>query len=93
MLTLANFLTIGGATGMTVAVVSLIHALWPEGSDPWVTWGVAEIVVFLGGLLSESLTAAHGVLLFVSGMVVAAAALGSRAGVQMVRTPTSRGTS
>jgi hypothetical protein len=93
MLTLANFLTIGGATGITVAVVSVIHALWPQGSEAWATWSVAEIVVFLGGLLSESLTVAHGVLLFVSGMVVAAAALGSRTGVQMVRTPTSRGTS
>lgn len=85
MLTLTNFLTIGGAAGITVLVVSLIHAVWPQGSDPWVTWGVAELVVFLGGLLTESLTATHGVLLFVSGMVVAATALGSRAGVQMVR--------
>jgi flagellar motor component MotA len=60
MLTLTNFLTIGGATGITVAVVSVIHAVWPQGSDPWVTWGVAELVVFLGGLSTESLTAAHG---------------------------------
>ena len=85
MLTLANFLTIGGATSITVAVVSVIHAVWPQGSDPWVTWGVAELVVFLGGLLTESLTAVHGVLLFVSGLVVAAAALGSRTGVRLVR--------
>ncbi len=34
-----------------------------------------------GDLFSESLTVTHGVLLFVSGMVVAATALGSRAGV------------
>ncbi len=33
---------------LTVAVVSLIHALWPHGPEPWLTWGVAEIVVFLG---------------------------------------------
>lgn len=84
MLTLTNFLTIGGATGITVAVVSMIHALWPHGPEPWVTWGVAEIVVFLGGLFSEPLTVTHGVLFFVSGMVVAATALGSRSGIQQV---------
>ena len=58
-----------------------IVAAWAE---PWLTWGVAEIVVFLGGLFSEPLTVTHGVLLFVSGMVVAATALGSRSGIQQV---------
>ncbi len=85
MLTLTNFLTIGGATGITVAVGALIRSFWPQAPEPWITWGVAEIVVFLGGLLSAPVTVINGVLLFVSGMVVAAAALGSRTGVQMVR--------
>lgn len=93
MLTLANFLTIGGATGITVAVGALIRSFWPQAPEPWIAWGVAEIVVFFGGLLSAPVTVINGVLLFVSGMVVAAAALGSRTGVQMVRTPTRRGES
>ena len=93
MLTLTNFLTVAGAAGITVAVVSLIHALWPHGPEPWLTWSVAEIVVFLGGLFSEPLTVTHGVLLFVSGMVVAATALGSRAGVHSVLTLRAGGSS
>ena len=85
MLTLANFLTIGGATGITVAVGALLRSFWPQAPEPWITWGVAEFVVFLGGVLSTPVTVIHGILLFVSGMVVAATALGSRTGVQMVR--------
>ena len=93
MLTLTNFLTVAGAAGITVAVVSLIHTLWPAGPDPWLTWGVAEIIVFLGGLWSEPLTILHGLLLFVSGMVVASTALGSQAGVHSVLTLREGGSS
>ena len=93
MLTLTNFLTVAGATGITVAVEALIRSLWPQAPEPWITWGVAEIIVFLGGLFSEPLTVTHGVLLFVSGMVVAATALGSRAGVHSVLTLRSGGSS
>ena len=93
MLTLTNFLTVAGATGITVAVVSLIHALWPSGPEPWLTWAVAEIIVFLGGLLSESLTILHVVLFFVNGMVVASTALGGRAGIQYARVLRAGGSS
>lgn len=84
MLTLTNFLTVSGAAGITVAIVSLIHALWPRGPEPWLTWSVAELVVFFGGLLNHPLTVTNGMLFFVSGMVVAATALGSQTGIQHV---------
>lgn len=89
MLTLTNFLTVAGATGITVAVVTLLKLLWPRGPEPWLTWGVAEGVVWVGGVLSAPLTVSRAVLLLISGMVVAATALGSQAGVHHATAPRS----
>jgi hypothetical protein len=89
MLSAANFVTITGATAITVAVVRLLRALWPRGPEPWITWGVAEGVTLIGGLLTRPLTAQAIVLLGISGMVVAATALGSQAGWQQVAPPPS----
>jgi hypothetical protein len=86
MLTMSDFLTVAGASGLTVAVVTLLKTMWPRASDPWVTWGVAEAVMFTGGLLfrGDRFTAKTVVLLFMSGIVVATTALGSRTGVQKI---------
>jgi hypothetical protein len=90
MLTMTNFLTVAGAAGITVAVVTLIKKIWPRGPEPWITWGVAEGVVFLGGLSSSPFTIKQAVLFFISGMVVAATALGSQTGIQHVTGSRSR---
>ncbi len=84
MLTLTNFLTVAGAAAVTTAVVALIKAIWKAAPEPWVTWVLAEGIVFIGGLLRGPLTWKELVLLVVSGMVVAATALGSQAGVQKI---------
>ena len=86
MLTMTNFLTVAGAAGITVAVVTLIKKIWPRGPEPWITWGVAELVVFLGGLWQTvwTLSVMQSVLLFISGIMVITMALGSRTGVQLI---------
>lgn len=94
MLTMSDFLTVAGASGLTVAIVTLLKTLWPGGSDPWVTWGVAEAVMFTGGLLfhGDQLTAKTVVLLFMSGIVVATTALGSQTSTSLVlRQRTAKG--
>ena len=84
MLTLTNFLTVAGAAAITAALVSLLKAAWPRAPEPWSTWGLAEGTVFVGGFLQGPLTGREVLLLFVSGMVVAATALGSRSGLQVM---------
>lgn len=88
MLTVGDFLTVAGASGITVAVVTLLKTMWPRASNPWVTWGVAEVVMFMGGLIlnAEPISAKTVALLFMSGMVVATTALGSRITVQTQKT-------
>jgi len=93
MLNASNFVTLTGVTAITVAVVRLLKALWPGGPEPWITWGVAEGVTFIGGLITGPLTAHAILLLGISGMVVAATALGSQAGwQQMASFPSNRKT-
>lgn len=82
MLTLTDFLTVAGAAAITTALVALLRAAWPRAPEPWSTWVLAEGTVFVGGLWHGSLTVRGGLLLFVSGMVVATTALGSQTGVQ-----------
>lgn len=91
MLTLTDFATIAGAAGITVAIMALVKALWHGAPEPWVTWGVAEGIVWIGGLLTGPWTLSRGVLLLISGMVVVATvtALGSHAGVRHVTTPSA----
>lgn len=86
MLTVTDFLTVAGAAAITTALVTVLKALWPTAPEPWVTWGVAEATVFVGGLLQGPLMWQSGLLLAISGMVVAAAALGSQAGIQKILT-------
>ncbi len=81
MLTLTNFLTVAGAAAITTALGTLLRALWKTAPEPWSTWVLGEVIVFVGGVLQGSITAREGLLLFVSGMVVAATALGSHTGV------------
>ena len=78
MLTPRDFLTVAGAAAITKALVFLLKAIWKKDLDPWATWTLAEVTVFVGGLLKGPLTPREGLLLFVSGMVVAAVALGSQ---------------
>jgi hypothetical protein len=85
MLTLTDFLTISGATAITVALVSLIRAAWTRAPEPWVTWGAAEFTAFAGGLIQGHWSLSEVVLLFMSGIVVATTALGSRFGLQQAR--------
>ncbi|PSR21511.1 MAG: hypothetical protein C7B43_21255 [Sulfobacillus benefaciens] len=86
MLTVTDFLTFTGATSITVALVTFVKIWWPHAPDPWMTWGVAELVVFLGGLWQTAwtLSVMQSVLLFISGIMVTTMALGSRTGVQLV---------
>ena len=86
MLTLTNFLTVAGAAAITTALVALLKAIWKTAPEPWVTWTLAEGTVFIGGVLQGPLTWKEVLLLAVSGMVVAATALGSQAGVQKLVT-------
>ncbi len=86
MLTLTDFLTVTGAAAGTTALVALIKAIWKTAPEPWVTWALAEGTVFVGGALRSSLSGKEVLLLAVSGMVVAATALGSQAGVQKLIT-------
>ncbi len=81
MLTLTNFLTVAGAVAITTALGSLVKMLWKAAPESWSTWMLGEVVVFVGGVLQGPITAREGLLLFVSGMVVAATALGSHTGV------------
>ncbi len=76
MLTMADFLTVAGATAITTALVTLLKAAWPQAPEPWSTWGVSEGTVFAGGFLHGPLTVRAALVLVVSGMVVAAAVLG-----------------
>lgn len=69
---------------MTIAIVSFVKSAWPRGPEPWTTWGIAEITVFVGGFLKGAFTLREAVLLFFSGIIVAATALGSRSGVQLL---------
>ncbi len=86
MLTLTNFLTVSGAAAITTALVALLKAMWKAAPEPWVTWALAEGTVFMGGVLRGPLSGKEVLLLAVSGMVVAATALGSQAGVQKLIT-------
>lgn len=86
MLTLTNFLTVAGAAAITTALVALLKALWKAAPEPWVTWVLAESTVFMGGVLQGPLSGKEVLLLAVSGMVVAATALGSQAGMQKLVT-------
>lgn len=81
MLTLTNFLTVAGAAAITTALVALIKAMWKAAPEPWVTWALAEGTVFMGGVLRGPLSGKEVLLLAVSGMVVAAVALGSQSAV------------
>ncbi len=81
MLTLTNFLTVAGAAAITTALGSLVKMLWKAAPEPWSPWVLGKVVVFVGGVLQGPITAREGLLLFVSGMVVAATALGSHTGV------------
>ncbi|PSR24316.1 MAG: hypothetical protein C7B47_15070 [Sulfobacillus thermosulfidooxidans] len=90
MLSAANFMTITGATAITVAIVRLLHAVWPRGAEPWITCGVAEGVTFIGGMLTRPLTVHDLLLLSISGLVVAATTLGSQAGWKHLAPPSSR---
>lgn len=91
MLTVTDFLTVAGATAITTALVTFLKKFWPAAPEPWITWRVAEATVFVGGLLQGSLTWQSGLLLAISGMVVAAAALGSQVGIQKVLTHSKGG--
>ncbi len=81
MLTLTNFLTVTGAAAITTALGVLIKALWKTAPEPWSTWALGEVVVFVGDVLKGPITIRDVLLLFVSGMVVAATALASQTGV------------
>ena len=81
MLTLTNFLTVTGTAAITTTLGALVKAFWKTMPEPWSTWMLGEVVVFVGGVLQGPITAREGLLLFVSGMVVAATALGSQTGV------------
>ena len=70
MLTLTNFLTVTGAAAITTALGSLVKMLWKAAPEPWSTWVLGEVVVFVGGVLQGPITAREGLLLFISGMVV-----------------------
>ena len=48
------------------------------------TWALAEGTVFIGGILRGPLSGKEVLLLAVSGMVVAATALGSQTGIQKI---------
>lgn len=82
MLTLTNFLTVAGAAAITTALIALLKAIWKAVPEPWVTWALAEGTVFMGGVLRGPLSGKEVLLLAVSGMMVAATALGSQVGVQ-----------
>jgi hypothetical protein len=84
MLTLTNFLTVAGAATITTALVAFVKSIWKTAPDPWVTWIFAEGTVFVGGVLQGPLTWKEVLLLGVSGLVVAATALGSQTGIQKV---------
>ncbi|MDA8204939.1 MAG: hypothetical protein M0Z36_02650 [Thermaerobacter sp.] len=86
MLTLTNFLTVAGAAASTTALVALLKDIWKAAPEPWVTWALAEGTVLIGGVLRGPLSGKEVLLLAVSGMVVAATALGSQAGVQKLIT-------
>lgn len=91
MLTVTNFITMTGATAITTALVTFLKNFWPAAPEPWITWGGAEATVFIGGLLQGPLTWQSGLLLAISGMVVAAVALGSQVGIQKVLTHSKGG--
>ena len=72
MLTLTDFMTVAGATAITAAVLSLLQDIWKKAPEPWCTWILAEVVVFLGGLMQGGVTVRAALVWFVSGIVAAA---------------------
>ncbi len=92
VLTGNDFLTIAGTTAITLALANLLKTIWPQSPEPWATWAIAELTVFTGALvLKEAWTTTTVTLWFFSGMVVAAAALGSHTGLTMIMNLESKG--
>ena len=75
MIALTNYLTFAGAASISKALATLLKDAWPRAPEPWVTWGIAKGIVFLGGILQGPLTAKEILLLCVSGTVVGARAV------------------
>ncbi len=73
MLTLTDFVTVAGATAITAAVLSLLREIWKTTPEPWCTWALAEVVVFVGGFMAGRVTVRDALVWFVSGVVAAAA--------------------
>ena len=63
MLTLTNFLTVTGAATITTALGALVKALWKTAPEPWSTWALGEVVVFVGAVLQGPITTIRDVLL------------------------------
>jgi hypothetical protein len=84
MLTLSDFGTVAGASAITLAVVKLLTALWPKLPHIWGVFAAAECTMFVDGLLTGPWTVTKAIDLFFSGLVVAAAALGSKNGSQTI---------
>lgn len=90
MLTATSLLTLAGATAITLALVRVAKALWPQGPQVWITLLSAQFTVFVGAVVAqEAWTVRSGLLLFVSGLVITASALGSQSGVQLLIGKTS----
>jgi hypothetical protein len=84
MLSLSNFGTVAGAAAVTLAIVKVVTALWASAPRIWVTWAAAEVTTFAYGLATHAITWATVLTIFLSGIVVAATAMGSSSGAQGV---------
>ena len=84
MLTWTNFLTVAGAAAITAALVTLLKSIWKTAPEPWATWAMAELTVFVGGTSQGPLTWRAVLLLAVSGMVVAATVLGGHSSISQI---------